>query len=276
MKLCYHTGGMDYVPFETVVAEIAAAGYEGVGPAVGPGKHVDPATADAGKMRDLVARHGLEIPLLNPWGVPGLAPHLKRGDALPFYRACIDLAANLGVPYVKFLPGAVGSDREGWLLLIPALRELCAYAEQKGVALVQHHHEDQILDTPEKLLLLEYWVRSPALKCLVDICNMHLLMWDAPAAIRKLGDRIVHVRFKGIIGRYPHSHFIVPGDPGDETDLAPPVNALREIGYTGYLDPVTFPWMPRDHATTMYPNVARRLAALGVREYREGQKGAHA
>jgi sugar phosphate isomerase/epimerase len=168
---------------------------------------------------------------------------------------------------VKFLSGATGSDSEGWRILISALRELCPYAEQMGVGLVMHHHEDQILDTPEKLLLMEMWVESPALKCLVDICNMHLLNWDIPYSIKLLGERIVHVRFKGIIGRYPHSHFVVPGSPGDETDLAPAMAALTAIGYDRYVDPVTFPWMPRDHATAMYGNVARRLAECGVRPY---------
>ncbi len=273
MKLCYHTGGLQYLPFEAVVAELAAAGYDGVGPAVGVGQHVDPATADPAAIRDLVARHGLEIPILNPWGVPGLAPHVKRGDGIAFYKQCIDLAVALDVPYVKFLSGETGSDSEGWRILIPALRELCVYAEAQGIGLVMHHHEDQILDTPEKLLLMEMWVQSPALKCLVDVCNMHLLNWDVPYTIKKLGNRIVHVRFKGIIGRYPHSHFIVPGDPGDETDLAPAITALQEIGYDRYIDPVTFPWMPRDHATAMYDNVARRLAALNARPYKQGQPG---
>jgi sugar phosphate isomerase/epimerase len=270
MKLCFHTGGLDYLPFATVVAELAAAGYDGVGPAVGPGQHIDPAHYDAGEIRELVAQHGLEIPILNPWGTPGLAPFVKRGDGIAFYQQCIDLAADLGVPLVKFLSGATGSDSEGWRILIPALRRLCPYAEDKGVALVMHHHEDQILDTPEKLLLMEMWVQSPALKCLVDICNMHLLNWDVPYAIKKLGQRIVHVRFKGIIGRYPHSHFVVPGSPGDETDLAPAIHALQAVGYDRYVDPVTFPWMPRDHATAMYENVARRLDALGARPYRAG------
>lgn len=274
MKLCYHTGGLDYLPFETVVHELADAGYDGVGPATGPGKHLDPTPGkyDAGAIKDLVARNGLEISLLNPWGVPGgLAPHVKRGDGVTFYKQCIDCAADLGVPLVKFLSGATGSDSEGWRILIPALRELCPYAEQKGVSLVMHHHEDQILDTPEKYLLMEMWVQSPALTCLVDVCNMHLLNWDVPYSITKLGARIVHVRFKGIIGRYPHAHFIVPGDPGDETDLATPLAALREIGYDRYVDPVTFPWMRRTHATDMYENVARRLDAAGVRPYRTGR-----
>jgi sugar phosphate isomerase/epimerase len=270
MKLCYHTGAMDYLPLEQVVGELAAAGYDGFGPATGPGQHCDPFAVDIGRLKDLAARHNMEIPLLNPWGIPGLAAHLQRGDGIAFYRRCIDTAAALGVPLVKFLSGATGSDSEGWRILIPALRELCTYAEQKGVTLVMHHHEDQILDTPQKLLLMEMWVQSPNLKCLVDICNMHLLNWDIPHSIALLGERIVHVRFKGIIGRYPHSHFVVPGAPGDETDLAPAMAALQAIGYDRYVDPVTFSWMPRDHATAMYDNVARRLAACGVRQYRTG------
>jgi sugar phosphate isomerase/epimerase len=268
VKLCYHTGGLDYLPFADVVAELATAGYDGVGPATGPGCHLDPSSiGSARRVREIAERHGLDIPLLNPWGVPGLASHVQRGDGISFYKQCIDCAATMGVPFVKFLSGATGSDSEGWRILIPALRELCAYAEQMGVALVMHHHEDQILDTPEKLLLMEMWVESPALRCLVDICNMHLLNWDIPYAIRLLGERIVHVRFKGIIGRYPHSHFVVPGSPGDETDLAPALAALTETGYDRFIDPVTFPWMPRDHATAMYDNVARRLAECGVRAY---------
>jgi sugar phosphate isomerase/epimerase len=269
MKLCYHTGGLDYCSFADVAAELAAAGYDGIGPTTGPGCHLDPSNSDnAKRVREIADERGLEIPLLNPWGVPGLAPHVVRGDGIAFYKQCIDCAAAMGVPLVKFLSGATGSDSEGWRILIPALRQLCAYAEQRGVSLVMHHHEDQILDTPEKLLLMEMWVQSPRLKCLVDICNMHLLNWDVPYAIKLLGERIVHVRFKGIIGRYPHSHFVVPGSPGDETDLAPALTALTAIGYDRFIDPVTFPWMPRDHATAMYDNVARRLAACGVRPYK--------
>src|SRR5437588_12579749 len=104
MKLCYHTGGLDYCSFADVAAELGAAGYDGIGPATGPGCHLDPSNSDSAKrVREVADEHGLEIPLLNPWGVPGLAPHVVRGDGIAFYKQCIDCAAAMGVPLVKFL-----------------------------------------------------------------------------------------------------------------------------------------------------------------------------
>lgn len=272
VKVSFHTLSYHYMDFDEVLAELAEEGYDGVGPAVGPEGHIDPANMEGRSTQDIlrqVEKYGLELSILNPLGVPGLGEHEKRGDARSFYKTAIDLAADLGVKSVKFLSGSrTLSDSETMRNMITALRYIMPHAEKKGVYITMHNHEDMCLDTPDKMLLLEKWVDSPNLKICLDIQNVHHMGMDVPETIRRLGDRIVHVRVKGIHGLYPYSQFLVPGEAGDEVQMIPAAQALRDIGYDGFIEIVAQTWQPRHHSAPAYRHIARQLAEAGVRTMR--------
>ena len=55
-----------------------------------------------------------------------------------------------------------------------------------------------------------------------------------------------------------------PGAPGDIVDWKAVFTALKEVGYTGYIEPVTYPWFPPDFHRTNYQWCRELAAEVGL------------
>lgn len=272
MKLTFHTCGLEWVTFEPAIERLAATGYDGIGPIVGPGCHLDPATlTDSQKAgyRQLVADHGLAFSTLNPWKMGSLLAGVANGETERFFRTALDLAADLGAPSVKFLPGGwPDGENAGWRLMVQVMRLICNHAEQVGVDLLMHNHENQLIDTANFFGLLRQHVGSERLRINLDCGNLAILLDDPCRAIRDYPSEIAYVRIKGMQGNYPFYQQCPPGIPGDIVDWSAVVRTLDEVGYDGWLELVTYPWFPPDFYQTGYTWARDLLAATQTEETR--------
>lgn len=272
IQISFHAGGFIDKPLPWVIEHLAGLGYDAIELMAGPQAHLRPdeATPESlSELKALLAEHGLIPAAINPYTVKPLTNMAQEGGEQEFYRKLIDIAVAVGAPTVNFLSGWVADgDTAGWRLLIKALRPLLRYAEERGVCMSIHNHEANLLDAPDKCLLLIERMGSPNLKVLFDVTNFHILGCDIPWCVRRLGPHIIHCHLKGVLGKYPFNHFLVPGEPGDQLDFEAFARALGEVGYQRAISVEVFSWMRPDKARIAYDMMSQRLAALGLREAR--------
>jgi len=252
MKFSFHTCGLEWLPFEEVVNQLADLGYAACGPIVGPDCHLDPDTLNNSQKesyKNLVEARNMEFSILNPWKVGGFAAGVESGATRDFYHKALDLAAEIGASGVKFLPGGFASgEAAGWKAMVQILRPLCYHAEQVGVDLLMHNHENHLIDTANGFALLRRHLGSEQLQINLDCANLAILMDDPCHAIRNFKDNLRHIRVKGMSNYYPFAQQCVPGSPGDIVDWRTVFEALVEIDYTGFVELVTYDWFPPDYS----------------------------
>ena len=268
--ISYHTGGFQDKPFEWVVRHLAGIGYDGVEIVCGPTAHIrtsEPLEPQIESARTLLQETGLRPVAINPYGVKPLPNYAQEEDAQAFYTTLIDIAAALGAPTVNFLPGRFpDSCASAWRKIVETVKPLLYYAEQRGVNMTIHNHENMVLDTPDKTRLIIEQCGLPNLKSLCDITNYYILGSDVAWAVERVAPWTVHCHLKGVVGKFPFHHFVVPGERADEFPLAAFAGALGRANYTGYISVETFAYMREDKARVAYQMMAGRLAALGLRE----------
>jgi D-psicose/D-tagatose/L-ribulose 3-epimerase len=148
----------------------------------------------------------------------------------------IDAAAELGSDVVAGpMYSAVGkarledeADRETeWQFAVDGLKEMAAYAGEKGVRLAfepLNRFETDLVNVVDQGLKLINDVGSPYLGFHLDTFHMHLEEKDSPAAVRKAGDRIFHF----------HACENDRGVPGTgQVDWKGVFEALADVGYEG-------------------------------------------
>jgi sugar phosphate isomerase/epimerase len=267
--ISFHSGGMVDKPLEWLISHLAQIGYDGIEIVCGPEAHVRPQEVTEGQLqllREELDRSGLRCVAINPYTVKPLVEMEREGGAQVFYRQLIDLAVVLGAPAVNFLPGRFpGSDAECWRALVTALKPLLHYAGERGIGMTIHNHENMILDTPDKVRLIIEEVGMPNLRSLFDATNFHILGSDIPWAVERLAPHLQHCHVKGVIGRFPFHHFLVPGEAGDEFGFRELAASLGKSGYAGYISVETFTWTREDKASIGYEMMRAVLEELGLR-----------
>lgn len=264
-----HTGGYQDKPFHWVARHIAAIGYDGVEIVCGPTAHIRTSEAlepQVEAARELLRETGLKPVAINPYGVKPLPNYAEDQDVFAFYRQLIDIAAALGAPTVNFLPGRFpDSCASCWKRIVELLKPLLYYAGERGVGMTIHNHENMVLDTPDKVRLIIEHTGLPNLKSLCDITNYYLLGSEVEWAVERLAPHTIHCHLKGVVGRFPYNHFVVPGEAADEFPFDRFAAALGRTGYTGCISVETFSYMREDKAEVAYAMMSARLAALGLR-----------
>ena len=274
MKISFMSQAYGDTPIEEIITRLAAVGYDGVEPLAGPEGQLKPSElkdSDRRALRGHLADNGMEMPVLNPYR-ESMVNMAKDGTARNFYGAIMELAVDLGTPTVNCLSGFLpDGDREGWEILIDFLKALTRYAESIGICLSIHNHEANILDSVEKCMLMIQHVGSPNLKVTFDATNCYLLNGDVPKAVAFLGPHLNHCHLKGIKGKYPYTHFLVPGEEADEMDFNAFAVALGSVGYTGSISVETFHHMRDDKDRVAYEMMSATLSRLGFRERPDSQ-----
>jgi sugar phosphate isomerase/epimerase len=169
---------------------------------------------------------------------------VRRGQN--FIRSVIDLAGQFGAPaIIGSMQGRVptAEKREATLdLLAQSLEPLADHAAQYNAPLLYeplNRYETNIFCTLDSTA---QWLRSlktKNLRILADMFHMNIEESDLVESIRKAGNLIGHVHFADSnrravgMGHTPAKQF---------------VDALREIGYQGYLSAEVFPVPDSDRA----------------------------
>ncbi|MBM3457489.1 MAG: sugar phosphate isomerase/epimerase [Armatimonadetes bacterium] len=270
--ISFHSGGLQDKPFPWVTQHLGSLGYDAVEIVCGPTAHIrtsEPLGPQLDRARELLAASGLRAAAINPYGVKPLPQYAQEADAYEFYCKLVDIAVALDAPTVNFLPGRFPDSCAGsWRKIVETVKPILHYAGEHGVNLTIHNHENMVLDTPDKTRLIIEQVGLPNLKSLCDITNYYILGSDVATAVERVAPWTIHCHLKGVIGKFPFNHFLVPGEPGDEFPFDEFAQALGRAGYTGCISVETFSFWREDKTRIAYEMIAGRLAALGLREPR--------
>ena len=169
-----------------------------------------------------------------------LAVQAKHDENVAQVTAYIELAAEMGAPYVRTLstktPQPVGAADDAYMASICG--ELAAVAEAKGVTVLIETAGDYA-DTKRLAALIDA-VDSPAFQALWDVHHPYRFFNETPAeSVANLGSRIRYCHVKdSVMSAEGHIQYRMMGEgdmPLDEVFCA-----LESIDYDGY---VTLEWV---------------------------------
>jgi sugar phosphate isomerase/epimerase len=219
---------------------------------------------DAGELERELRAHGLQLAAMGT-GAGWVRRQLTltspdpgiRGEARQFVRGIIDLAGRFGAPAILgSLQGRWGRDvsRETALAhLRPALEEFGERAGALGTTFLLeplNRYEGNVVSSVGEAADLIRTLSTRHVTILADLFHMNIEEADIPAAIRAAGPLIRHVQVADSNRRAPgHGH----------TEFRAVADALRSIGYAGYLSAEALPWPD--------PDGAARLAMEGLRKF---------
>lgn len=160
----------------------------------------------------------------------------EQNTATQYMKDVIDIMPVLGCPIlVGPLYSSVGRAepvieedyKKQWGTVVANLKELAAYAEQKGVKLAiepLNRYETDFINTAEQGLQMIKDVDSKSLLLHLDSFHMNIEEKDSAKAILSAGDKLGHFHACG-------SDRGTPG--GDHTDWDNISAALKQVGYDG-------------------------------------------
>jgi sugar phosphate isomerase/epimerase len=177
-------------------------------------------------------------------------------------RRFIDLAAQLGAPYVRVFGNKLIGPRAPALEHIAAsLRELGDYAGPKNITVLLESHGD-FTDAPTLREILEK-AGSPHVALLWDAHNTYVDGREDPAVtVSQLGRYIRHTHLKDSRMEGGDAHYVLTGRGG--VPVKRQVELLVEGGYGGYY---SFEWEKAWHPEIEAPEVAIADFARVVTRY---------
>ena len=223
---------------------------------------------DSAELRQLLERHRLRLAavgtgagwVLHRWTLTH-PDNAIREQAKDFIRRMIDFAAAFGAPAIvgsmqgRFENAVTREQAFAWLG--EALEALGAHAQDCGVPLLFepiNRYEtnlcNRLADTAELLSSL----RTRNVKLLADLFHMNIEEVSVAASLRAAGTLLGHIHFVDSNRR--------PAGCG-HIDYAPLIQALREIGYTGFLSAESLPWPESEKAAQQTIATFRLLTAAG-------------
>jgi inosose dehydratase len=220
-ELTYRTFG----DIERAIAEIGAAGYDGV-------ELFDGNLLDYDSRRDALrsALGEARVKLVAAYSGANFVFADILGDELARIRRAADVAANLGAVHLVVGGGAKRSDGtrpDDHQRLADGLEKVVAIAAERGLKAHYHPHLTTIVEGPTE-------VDNILALTSIDFCpdTAHLAAGgDVPAMIRKHRARISYVHLKGW-QREPFA--FTPLDEGD-LSITAILTALAEIKFAGWI-----------------------------------------
>jgi len=220
---------------EPSLVAAAEAGFDGV--EIFP-THAD--DLDGRVLKDLLVAHGLELAAMGT-GAGWVRRKLSFTDPDPHVRMCardfaaaiIDFAGGFGAPaIIGSMQGRVpeGVSREealGWLKV--ELDQLGPRAHALEVPLLfepLNRYETNLFNTVDEVLEFLPTLRTRNVRLLLDLFHMNIEEADLAAAIRRAGPLLGHLHFADT-----NRQAIGLG----HLDVGPVVEALREVGYGGWV-----------------------------------------
>ena len=165
----------------------------------------------------------------------------RRRDAIENMKSLLSVIAEVG-GYGAITPASYGmfsrrlppfqpprSPEADRTVLLEGLGELGEHAAREGVVVLfepLNRYEDHMVNTVEQAVELCKAVRLPSVKVMGDFFHMSIEEQNLAAAIRDAGDYLVHMHLAD-------SNRLQPGM--GHTDFRPAFQALKEIGFDGFM-----------------------------------------
>ena len=199
-----------------------------------------------------IADHGIKIACVSSSTELHVADPAKRAAGIADGKKFIDLAEQLGAPYVRVFGNKLegGTRKEIIARVAAGLHEMAEYAGPRGVTVIIESHGD--------------FVDSPTLKeVLNDADSAYVgLLWDAhhtfvdgheppSLTVAELGKWIRHTHLKDSVPESNGRKYVLTGK-GD-VPVKAQVESLRKLGYKGYY---CFEWEKVWHPDLLEPDVA--------------------
>ncbi|MBM4418846.1 MAG: sugar phosphate isomerase/epimerase [Chloroflexi bacterium] len=245
MRLAGWTYGYDGIPLEESIPHMTRVGYSGFELATGPTHSTPIDTLDAQRVdevRRIAETH--RLPVVAVSALFGFVPG-SEADWAPRWanwRRAIDAAAALGAPVVAACSGGPpeGQTRVTyWPAMVRAVREVCAYAADRGIVVAVEPHWAHAIERPGDLLELIDVVGGSTLSVNCDVCHPFSLGYDLASIAATLGKRAAYAHVCDVRGRHPGGpgpaqHQLV--NPGEgEIDWERWLRLLHEAGFRGWI-----------------------------------------
>jgi sugar phosphate isomerase/epimerase len=174
----------------------------------------------------------------------------KRAAYFDEARRYVDLAAELGAPYVRVFPNHLPADPPRAVVLArirEGLHALAQYAQPGGVGILLESHGD-VTDS-QTLAEIMSGIDAPNVGLLWDVGNMFMAHGESPADVyERLAFCIRHVHIKDADA---HKRYVLTGT--GTIPLQAAIHALVAGGCSGWL---CFEWEKRWHPGIAEPEVA--------------------
>src|ERR1043166_3263890 len=241
----------------------ALLGFDGV--------EIFPASADdldVAEVMRLLQQHKLELAAIGTGA--GWAKHkLRLTDPDPeirkrarqFAAKLVDLAGGLGAPATigsmqgRWGDGVTRDQAIGWLR--EAFDELAVRASSHNIILLYeplNRYETNVISRIADALDFLASLRAKNVKLLCDLFHMNIEESDPPAALRGAGSHVGHIHFVD-------SNRLAVGL--GHTNIPPIIQALREIGYSGFLSAEALPLPDSETAARQSIAAFRRWVGSG-------------
>ena len=206
-----------------------------------------PEAINVAELKDLLGEHQLKLAAVGTgagwvkhrWQLADAAEGTRR-KAIDFVKSIIDVAGQFGAfAIIGSMQGRHGDGvsvaaAKGYLA--EALEACGDHALQYDVPLVYeplNRYETNQVNTVEQGVELLESLSTKNVKLLCDLFHMQIEESDVASALLHGGRHVGHVHFVDSNRR--------PVGQG-HTDFRPIIEALRKIGYAGYLSAEAFPW----------------------------------
>ncbi len=190
----------------------------------------------------MLKQHGLTCAIAGSHGfAKGFAHPEEHDECLAKLRASIDASAAFGCPSVITFSGFRRglTTEDGQRNMIAGLKKIVGFAEEKKVTLclemlnsrvdvTMKGHPDYFSDNMDLAVDVCQAVGSPRLKMLFDIYHVQIMQGDVISRIKQHRDYLGHVHTAGNPGRNEIG-------PTQEINYPPIMQALLDVGYTGYV-----------------------------------------
>ena len=239
MKLVYSTWGMPLLPIDTILAQLAVLGYDGVEIAVLPNWSTELSRLDGAERRRiarLLRDSGLALPAISSY-LSTIEPDAAVfAQNLAYVQRAIDLAVDWAqdgrAPFVITGIGGTRGDLQAHQgQLVERLQALGDYAQQRGVTVALEAHIDAAVETPDQIVALLQEVASPAIRANFDISHFNVLGIPLEESVAKLAPYAAHAHVKDERGLHPAYAYLIPGE--GEFDYVRYLKAMQAHGYTG-------------------------------------------
>ncbi|MGD0423636.1 MAG: sugar phosphate isomerase/epimerase family protein, partial [Candidatus Bathyarchaeia archaeon] len=192
------------------------------------------------KIRSLIESSGLKVAAITScngtshWHFTHPNPKV-RSATVRHVKACIDLASDLKAPLVQVLAGKPifegTSENESWIWLRDNLEECVRYAKSHRKIIGLEPEPGNVIwnsDLADKMIRE---VNMANLQLLIDIGHLHVVKENIPETVLKMGEKIAHVHVDD--NDSTKDQHLIPGE--GNIDFKPIIEALRQVGYSGYL-----------------------------------------
>lgn len=257
MKLTYTSLACPGWTIEEAVSAAESYGYTAIEWRLADGAIIEPdASADVRRrLREVPAVHGIEVACLDSSCRTVQAEPKERAATIEAGRRMLDLAAEIGAPFLRVFGGELPANTTRTSLLsstAEVLHALGSYGAERGVTVILETH-DAWTNSEDVRALLQA-VALPAFKVLWDTHHTYRF-GEAPAqTLALLGDAIayVHIKDSRLSVSDPSAWTYCLLGEGD-VPLREICEELTKRGYAGYL---SLEWEKKWHPEIAEPEIA--------------------